>query len=514
MKTIYRWFTVPVFLGLFGVLVAEVPVPDPPNVQADSRQAKACVITCKGMIDEGLYKSIKRRTQQALEQQCTYLIYEISTYGGLVKSADDISKYLILDVGDQATTVAYIKTEAISAGAMISVSCNDIVMRKSTTIGDCAPITMGSKLEGVEREKSESFVRVTFDRAAKANGYPEALLRAMVSQQIEVYQLKNRTTGEFEYFETIDVPSDPNRFDIETKKLVVEKDKILTVDAEDAYQYGIARVVVDDLSGALRFFEERDDVRFAESTVFLETNWSEEMVRKVNHPAVVGILMMIAMLGLYIEFGTPGLGLPGLAAVICFTVIIGSKYLDGLANWVEVALFLIGLVLLGVELFVIPGFGVAGVAGIVCLLAGLFGMLLRNQPNEVPWPQTALDWQDVNNGLLGLAIGTLGSFALAWILGKYLPKMRLFNGLVLTPAGMDRSPVNNSPGEAPSHTESLVIGAKGRVLSTLRPVGKVRFGECVVDCVAMAEYIEAEQEVRVVEIHGNRIIVNLSRGPR
>jgi membrane-bound serine protease (ClpP class) len=97
------------------------------------------------MIDNGLYKSIQRRTQIALDAGAEYLIYEIGTYGGLLESADDISKYFILDVAKKAHTVAYITTEAISAGAMISVSCQDIIMLENTTIGDCAPIQLGSK---------------------------------------------------------------------------------------------------------------------------------------------------------------------------------------------------------------------------------------------------------------------------------------------------------------------------------------------------------------------------------
>ena len=329
------------------------------------------------------YKSIRRRTQTALDWGATYLIYEISTYGGLVTAADDISKYFILNVGKKAHTVAYVTTEAISAGAMISVSCQDIIMLENTTIGDCAPIIIspGAKLEGVEREKQESFIRAAFDRAAEANGYPQALLRAMVTMQIEVYRLKNLTTGEYEFFESVRLPKDANEYELDNKELIVEKDKILTLTASSAFEYGIARTVVKDRAGVLEFLSKRDGVTFAGETNVLETLWSEEMVRWLNSPAVMGVLIMLAMLGVYIELNTPGVGLPGLVAVICIVIIIGSKYLTGLANWVEVALFVIGVLLLMVELFVLPGFGIAGFAGILCILAGLFGMLVKNPPD-------------------------------------------------------------------------------------------------------------------------------------
>ncbi|MHC4337924.1 MAG: NfeD family protein, partial [Planctomycetota bacterium] len=301
--------------------------------------AKAAVIICKGMIDDGLFESIKRRTQLALDEGAEYLIYEIQTYGGLVSAADYISKYF-LEAGKEAHTVAYITTEAMSAGAMISVHCQDIIMLENATIGDCAPITLmpNQKLEGVEREKAESFIRGLFDRAANANGYPRALLRAMVTMQLEVYRVKNIKTGEDEFFESIELSNkDPNIYDLDNKELAVRDDQLLTLIASDALEYGIARAVVKSRAGALEFLAKRDGVKFDELVV-LRTNWSEEMVRKINHPAVMGVLFMIALLGVYIELNTPGIGLPGLVAVICFAVIIGSKYLVGLANWMEVAL--------------------------------------------------------------------------------------------------------------------------------------------------------------------------------
>ncbi|MFA5251841.1 MAG: hypothetical protein WC454_04575, partial [Phycisphaerae bacterium] len=214
----------------------EANLPAPPM----KGPVQAAVIVCKGTIDDGLYKSIKRRTEIALKGGVDYLIYEIETYGGEVKAADDISKYFILDVAKRAHTVAYVSTEAISAGAMISVSCKDIIMRENTTIGDCAPITMGGKLEGVEREKIESFVRATFARAAEANKYPMPLLKAMVTVGTEVYRVKNTKTGQWEYFETEQLPKDARTYDLKNKELVVTSKELLTLTASKAAEYGIA----------------------------------------------------------------------------------------------------------------------------------------------------------------------------------------------------------------------------------------------------------------------------------
>lgn len=486
-----------------------------PNIpEQDLRTSKAAVIVCKGMIDDGLYKSIRRRTELALNAGAEYLIYEIQTYGGLLQSGDDIAKYFILEVGKKAKTVAYITTEAISAGAMISVSCRDIIMLENTTIGDCAPIAIGAKLEGVEREKTESFTRAAFMRAAEANGYPAALLKAMVTMQIEVYRIKNLQTDEYKFFEAEFLPKDANEYDLDNKQLIVKDDELLTLTASQAYEYGIARAVVEEMAGAFEFLSERDGVTFVGEPMMLRTNWSEEMVRWLNSPAVMAVLVMLAMLGVYIEFNTPGVGLPGLVAVICFAIIIGSKYLVGLANWVEVALFVVGILLLLIEIFVLPGFGIAGVTGILCILVGLFGMLIKNPPDRLPWPQSQFDWDLFTNGVLGLSMGFVGFIILAGLLTKYLPKLQFLSGLVLIPSTPKLGTEIEVSMTAPPTRETVgvKVGDIGQVISTLRPTGKARFGDAIVDVVAEAEFLDKETKVEIIEIHGNRVVVKPAKG--
>jgi membrane-bound serine protease (ClpP class) len=511
MKSGFRKLTI-----VWPVLVLLLTLPGAGEVNsfpARERTVKATVIVCKGMIDDGLYKSIQRRTQIALDAGAKYLIYEISTYGGLLQSGDDISKYFILDVAKKAHTVAYVTTEAISAGAMISVSCQDIIMRENTTIGDCAPIQIGAKLEGVEREKTESFTRAAFKRAAEANGYPEVLLKAMVTMQTEVYRVRNLKTGEEEFFEEHQLPDDKKKYDLDNKELIVKNDELLTLTASQALEYGVSRATVENRAGVLDFLAKRDGVTFAGEPMVLETLWSEEMVRWLNSPAVMGVLIMVALLGVYIEFSTPGFGLPGLVAVICFAIIIGSKYLIGMANWVEVALFFTGVVLLMIEIFVLPGFGIVGFLGIICILAGLFGMLVKNPPDKVPWPQTQLDWQLFNEGVLGLLFGFVGFVVLAWILTKYLPKLQFLSGLILIPTvakqGGEKEVSMTAPAE--SKTICVNIGDIGEVISTLRPAGKAKFGDCVVDVVAEAEFLDKGTKIEIIKIHGNRVVVRAAK---
>jgi len=491
------------WVGAAGLNAPDAPARPP-------RNAKAAVIPCKGTIDQALFYSIKRRSEIALRGGADYLIYQMETYGGMVDAADSIAKYLIQQVSPRGHTVAYITTEAISAGALISVSCQDIIMRENTTIGDAAPITMGGKLEGVEREKAESFVRAAFQRAAEANNYPALLLKAMVTMQIEVYRVLNLQTGQYEFFEKDGLPKDPNKYEVEKAEMINGSDELLTLTASRAQEYGIARAVVKDLDGALAFFEKRDNVVFAEEPRLLEPSWSELMVSWLNSPIVMGILFMLALLGAYIEFSTPGFGLPGLVAVVCFALILGSKYLVGMANWVEILLLFIGLALLLVEIFVLPGFGVAGILGIIFVLIGLFGMLIRNAPDEVPWPRTAGDWQSLSSGVIALAAGFTGFLVLAWLLSRYLPKIPFLSGLILSPAvpatGRSGAQVSmTSPPESAS--VGVQVGDIGEVLSTLRPAGKACFGDAIVDVVATGEFLNRGTPVEIIEIQGSRVVV-------
>jgi membrane-bound serine protease (ClpP class) len=268
--------------------------------------------------------------------------------------------------------------------------------------------------------------------------------------------------------------------------------------------------VVRDLGGALAFLGKRDHVAFAGEPMVLQPSWSEYMVSWLNSPIVMGILFMLALLGAYIEFSTPGFGLPGLVAIVCFAIILGSKYLVGMANWVEILLLFIGVALLLVEIFVLPGFGVAGILGIACLLIGLFGMLVRNAPDELPWPHTAADWQALSSNMLALAVGFAGFILAAWLLSRYLPKLPFMSGLVLAPtpaaAGGGGSRISmTSPPE--SSGTGVQVGEIGEVIATLRPAGKARFGEAVVDVVADGEFLQPGTEVEIIKISGSRVVV-------
>jgi len=174
------------------------------------------------------------------------------------------------------------------------------------------------------------------------------------------------------------------------------------------------------------------------------------------------------------------------------------------------ALFFGWIVLLLIEFVVLPGFGIAGMLGIACLLGGLFGMLIRNAPDELPWPETPMDWRIFNSGVLGLAFGFVGFAFFAWLLSRFLPKLQFLSGLVLVPTtGASAAGQSRVSMTAPNADEAagLQVGEKGEVTSRLRPAGRARFGDAIVDVVAAGEFLAVGTAVEIAEIHGNRVVV-------
>jgi membrane-bound serine protease (ClpP class) len=165
------------------------------------------------------------------------------------------------------------------------------------------------------------------------------------------------------------------------------------------------------------------------------------------------------------------------------------------------------VLLLLIEVFVIPGFGFVGVIGIFLILAGLFGMLIKNPPGQLPWPENDVDWQLFINQIWAIGLGFLAFLALAGVLSKYLPKTTLFSRLVLSPkVGQGATEVNlTAPPEAGQI--DIKVGQQGETTSRLRPAGKARFAQAVVDVVSEGAFIDKGTKVTIIEVTGNRVVV-------
>ncbi|MCK4602210.1 MAG: hypothetical protein KAU28_07070, partial [Phycisphaerae bacterium] len=337
---------------------------------------RAFVIPIREPISEKTFKAMRRKVISCKSTAAELVVFDMDTWGGDAIAALDIARMMKTDLKN-IYTVCYVRTRAISAGALIAMSCDEIVMTPVGAFGDCAPISMGQKLEGVEREKIETELRREFRESSKRNGYHVALAQSMVSHDLEVWLIRNKKTSELRYVleeewkGRVDIPhavkptlTNP-KSDWLFVRTVVSKGKLLTVDAAEAREYGFIRHIIDPPEGKpLSGLMEHYNVK-GEPTILADT-WSEKLVGFLTSPVLSGILFFVAIIALYTELNTPGFGVAGTIAIICFAILFGSRFLIGLAAWWEIALFIVGLILIATEVFVTPGFGVLGVSGLLC----------------------------------------------------------------------------------------------------------------------------------------------------
>jgi len=473
----------------------------------------AFVIPVRETITKKTYEALKRKVVRCRAGGAELIVFDMDTWGGEALAALDMARLLKVELED-IYTVCYVRTRAISAGALIAMACDEIVMTNTGKLGDAAPIAMGGKLEGVEREKIETVLRKEFAESARRNGYPAALAESMVTITREVWLVRNKATGELRYVLRKDfagkvavsagattAPSNP-KGEWDLLRVLVTDKELLTMMPDEAKEYGFVKELVkaprgDELRGVMEHYN------VVVAAKVLSDNWSERLVEFLTTPAVVAFLFFAAILCGYIEMHTPGFGVAGSLALVCFAIIFGSRFLVGMAAWWEIALFVVGLGLIAVEVFVLPGFGVAGISGILCCVVGLLAMLVDNPPDKLPIPNTGLSWSTFTNGVLALMVGFVMACVAAVLLAKYLPKTPVAGKLIL--AGPTIEPISPAEKGAPIH--KVRVGATGTVKATCRPVGQVWMGETLVDAIADGEFISAGTKVKVVKVEGNRIVV-------
>lgn len=477
-------------------LPAAANVEGPENkseIQEDTPPKKVSIIPLSGMIDGGLYSSLERRVNIAKEKAPDLIIFEIDTFGGGLGPAFEISEY-INNIKD-AKVIAFIPTKAISAGALIAISCDEIYMAPQAELGDCEPIVPSSE-GGYQTvgEKIQTVLRTKFRKFAEKNGYPILLAEAMVTKEIEIYFITTEDNPDGYYITNRDLKeiAEEEKKKIKSKKLIIEEGKLLTMHSKEAIEYQFAKAIVEDREELLKLL----NVDKAEITL-IETNWSEEMVRFLE--GLAPILLGIGLVALWMEFKAPGFGLPGIIGILCLATVFLCKHLVGLAETPEIIIFFIGIAFIAVEMFILPGFGIAGISGIVLVLIGL---VLSFQDFTIP--RTPYDVDLLTKNIFTILCSFLGSGIAVFLIFKYMPGIPIFNRLVLTAS--ETAQEGYVIPSQPSGGEELT-GRKGKAVTTLHPTGKIEINNHTLDVVTDGEYIEKGQIVEIIEIRGNRIVV-------
>jgi membrane-bound serine protease (ClpP class) len=274
---------------------------------------------------------------------------------------------------------------------------------------------------------------------------------------------------------------------VKNEELNPNGDKLLSLTFEEARQYGICDTVLNDAHEMLVYIGAPEA-----PVIYTEMNWAEKAVGFLNQPFVSSFLIIIGLIGIFTEFKSPGLGVPVIAGIIAFALFFGSSYLLQLASIWQIALFIIGLGLLALEIFVIPGFGVAGVIGIGLMIGSIFFSLFSNGPDMS---------SSIHYAIIQLSFTLLITIALFALLIRFLPKSDRFKWLTLQTSNA------SDKGFVSSNSYVSLIGKQGQTVTALRPAGVVLIEGEKYDVIADGDYINKGEQVSLVVAEGSKIIV-------
>jgi len=413
-------------------------------------QPQVVRVPVTGTVEMGLAPFIERVVEEAEAAGADAVVLDIETQGGRVDAALRITSA----VGRARVPVyAFVNMYAYSAGAMIALSAERVLMREGAVMGAATPVDgSGTKAS----EKMVSAMRAQMRAMSEARGLDPAVAEAMVDEEIAL----------------------PG---------VAEAGKLLTVTTQAAVDLGYATAVAD-WDGVLAALElEEPDVAVA------SVNWAERIVRFFTNPVIAPFLLSLGFLGLLVEIKTAGFGLAGTAGLISLALFFGAHLLIGLAGAEDVILVGVGAVLVLVEILVVPGFGIFGIAGILALLAGLVMAQVGSMPDRGDFVQA---------GSVLLAAMVLVSMT-AWSLLRSLPgSWRLRRSGVILGESTDRD-----EGYTSAEVRSELVGQEGVAITDLRPAGVGLFGDERVDVVSESEWIEEGTRIRVMSAEGYRHVV-------
>ncbi len=413
------------------------------------------LVPVEGTIDLGLAPFVQRVLDEAAGAGAGAVILEINTFGGRVDAAVLIRDALLRT---RVRTVAFVNKRAISAGALISLAATTIVMAEGGTIGAATPVEMGQPGGPAKpvAEKTVSYVRKEFRATAESRGRPPLLAEAMVDADVEI----------------------PG---------VIGKGKLLTLTTEEALEHKLADFRADSVEAVLeRVGLAGAEIRHASPT------WAETALRFLTDPVVSSLLMTIGILGIIVELRTPGFGVPGALGIACLALFFWGHWLVRLVGWEELLLVGAGVVLLAVELFVTPGFGVIGVLSLAALLGGL-GLSLVG---------AGATWEVILTAIGRVAVSLVLAIVASLALLRFLPRLPFGRRLVLETELTAREGFASEP-----ETDRAWLGKRGTTVSTLRPAGIADIEGERVDVVSDGEFIDAGDPITVVRVDGNRIVV-------
>ena len=452
---------------LFSALTATVTA----EAQDVIQKGDAVVVPLRGEVAASLLAFLRRAVKTAESNEASAIIFEMNTYGGRLDSAADIVNALNQT---KIPTYTFINTNAGSAGALIAIATQHIYMAPVSAIGAAAPILpTGEDLPAAAREKTISYWSALVRGSAIKNGHNPDLAEAFMNKDKEV------KIGD---------------------RVVHPKGAVLTLNAQEATEKInskplLAEGVADSIADLTKKAGLKGNIVTIEPTGF------EQIAFWIT--ALAPLLLLGGILGAYLEFKIPGATWPGIISAICFALFFLGHYLAGLAGWEVVALFVLGMVLVLIEiLFFAHSTIVFGVVGVFLILASLLWTMVDRYPGQNFFPTG----KALAVPLLNMFIAIVGSFIVIALLARYLPRTSIYRRFAL----MDSNPPGPSLAGIPRQfATALAIapGMQGTAITVLRPSGKARFADHVVDVVTEGEFIAPQTPVIVIQTDGMRVVV-------
>jgi membrane-bound ClpP family serine protease len=465
------------------------------------RAPVAWLIAVEGPINPELRERLPRRIRRALGARANLIVLVLRCHGGDSESAADLAAYLEGINKDRPDNpvrlVAFVTGEAADTAAFPALACDRIVMHPKARLGGLDQFLRANPGRA-------DVVRKNLEELASRHAYPPALARAMADESLRVYRVQPaRGGGATQFITRQELDEDlarPERRWRDERPVKAEDGKCLAVDAESARSYGLADAVEDDVAGVCQL-EGLEPSQVHDAT--RDRDWLDDLANFLRDPWTSVVLVMVGITCLILELKMPGVSLPGVIAAVCFVLFFWShSQLNGQITWLALLLFVLGLLLIGLEMFVLPGMGVAGISGTVLVLGSL-GLVAYGH-----WPRSNEEWVGFGRTIGPFGISVLGALVSAFVLARFLPSIPFANRLILKPADEATEFDEESPGHATAGPDlSELLGAVGVAATPLRPAGKVQFGDEFVDVVAEGGYVPPGARVQVVEIEGIRVVV-------
>lgn len=407
-------------------------------------------------IDPRMNRYVELALDQATEVNADIVIIEMDTYGGAVNDANDI-RTRILEY--EKPVWVYINNDAASAGALISIACDSIYMRPGANIG-AATVVNGA--DGSQApDKYQSYMRSIMRSTAEENGRDPLIAEGMVDDRVAI-------------------------------EGVTEEGKVITFTTSEAIKNGYCEAEVASLQDIL----EKNGIYDYELITY-ELSQLEQVIAFFLNPVVSGLLILVITGGIFFELQTPGVGFPLAAAGIALVLYLVPYYLNGLAaNW-EIAVLFLGIALIALEVFVIPGFGIAGIAGIVCVVGALIFVMLGNDNFNFDFVPS----DEIRQAAMVVLLAMFSSILLLVVLGYRITESKMFERVALVTSQ------KKSDGYIATYYREDLVGKEGKSVTFLRPSGRVEIADEIYDAYTRGEYIEAGERIVVVSQEGTSLKV-------